>query len=86
MRIKLTTYEIEDFNDLLVGEWHDCRFYDAESGESFFVELQKQENETAYDFANRCVAVAVENFEEGDLVFEEMLDSGTAEQLGFDTY
>ena len=86
MRIKLTTYEIEDFNDLLVGEWHDCRFYDAESGESFFVELQKQENETAYDFASRCVAVAVENFEEGDLVFEEMLDSGTAEQIGLDTY
>ena len=86
MRIKLTTYEIEDFNDLLVGEWHDCRFYDAESGESFFVELQKQENETAYDFVSRCVAVAVENFEEGDLVFEEMLDRGMAEQIGLDTY
>lgn len=86
MRIKLTTYEIEDFNDLLVGEWHDCRFYDAESGESFFVELQKQENETAYDFVDRCVAIALHHFEEDDLVFEEMLDRGMAEQIGLDTY
>lgn len=86
MIIRLTSYEIEDFNKLPVGESHDCVFYDDESGETFLVELNKREGETAYDFANRCAKIAFQNFDESTLVFEEMVTCEEAELYGYDTY
>lgn len=86
MIIRLTSYEIATFNKLPIGESHDCVFYDDESGETFLVELDKREGETAYDFADRCAKIAFQNFDESTLVFEEMVTCETAEMLGYDTY
>ena len=86
MIIRLTSYEIVIFNNLPVDESHDCVFYDGKSGETFLVELNKREGETAYDFADRCAKIAFQNFDESTLVFEEMVTCETAEMLGYDTY
>ena len=86
MIIRLASYEIETFNNLPIGESHDCVFYDDESGETFLVGLNKREGETAYDFATRCAKIAFQNFDESYLIFEEMVTCETAEMLGYDTY
>lgn len=67
-----------------VGEWLDAKFYDRESGEIFFVELKKEEGEEMEDFIAKCQEVADENFDYA--VFDELIDSETAEVLGYDTY
>lgn len=67
-----------------VGEWLDAKFYDRECGEIFFVELQKEEGEEMEDFIAKCQEVADENFDYA--VFDELIDSETAEVLGYDTY
>ena len=86
MIIRIPTYESEAFNKLPVGKSHDCVFYDDESGETFLVELNKKEGETAYEFADRCAKIAFQNFDESTLMFEEMVTCETAEMLGYDTY
>lgn len=67
-----------------VGEWLDAKFYDRECGEVFFVELKKEEGEEMEDFIAKCQEVADENFDYA--VFDELIDSETAEVLGYDTY
>ena len=67
-----------------VGEWLDAKFYDRECGEIFFVELKKEEGEEMEDFIAKCQEIADENFEYA--VFDELIDSETAEILGYDTY
>lgn len=67
-----------------VDEWLDAKFYDRESGEIFFVELKKEEGEEMEDFIAKCQEVADENFDYA--VFDELIDSETAEVLGYDTY
>ena len=67
-----------------VGEWLDAKFYDRECGEIFFVELKKEEGEEMEDFIAKCQEVADENFDYA--VFDELIDSETAEVLGYDTY
>ena len=86
MIIRLTSCEIETFNKLPIGSSHDCIFSDDESGEIFAVELDKKKGETAFEFANRCAEIAFENFDESNLVFEEMVTSMIAEILGYDTF
>jgi hypothetical protein len=86
MIIKLTSYDVGVFNKLPTGKSHDCLFYDDESGDVFLVELDKRAGETAYDFANRCVKIACQNFDESALAFEEMVTCEFAEILGYDTY
>ena len=84
MIIKVSKVEREYFATLPEGKWYDCLFCDEESGEQFFVELQKKKDETAIEFAERCLAVALDNFD--DVTFCEMVDAYTAEQWGLDTY
>lgn len=67
-----------------VGEWLDAKFYDAECGEIFLVELKKEDGEEMEDFITKCQEVADENFE--CAVFDELIDEETAEILGYDTY
>ena len=67
-----------------VGEWLDAEFYDEESGEVFFVELQKEAGEEMEDFITKCQEIADENFD--CAVFDELVDGETAEMLGYDTY
>ena len=67
-----------------VGEWLDAKFYDEECGEVFLVELKKEEGEEMEDFIAKCQEVADENFD--CAVFDELIDSETAEVLGYDTY
>lgn len=67
-----------------VGEWLDAKFYDRETGEIFFVELQKEDGEEMEDFIQKCQEVADENFDYP--VFDELVDAETAEILGYDTY
>ena len=67
-----------------VGEWLDAKFYDRECGEIFFVELQKEDGEEMEDFIAKCQEIADENFDYA--VFDELIDSETAEVLGYDTY
>ena len=84
MIIKVSTYDNDTFNNTAVGEWLDCRF-DAD-GEPIFVELKKEAGETVFDFIDRCLAVALDNFDEEELTFEGIVDGTTAETLGYDTY
>ena len=46
-----TTEEI--FEGAAIGEWLDCQFTDNESGETFFVELQKEDGESVEDAKKR---------------------------------
>jgi hypothetical protein len=72
------------FKDYPNGEWLDCEFIDKESGEMFFVELRKSEDETEKDFIARCQEVADDNFEKAKFV--RLVGYGEAERLGYDTY
>lgn len=72
------------FRDYEAGEWIDCEFTDNETGETFFVELRKQKDETASEFIARCEAIAIENFDEPE--FQRLVDPEEAEMLGYDTY
>ena len=72
------------FSDYEAGEWIDCEFTDNETGETFFVELQKEEGETASEFIARCEAIAIDNFDEPE--FQRLVDPEEAEMLGYDTY
>lgn len=67
-----------------VGEWLDCKYYDDTVGEVFFVELQKQENETMEQFIARCTAIARDNFDRP--ICCGLVTNETAEMLGYDTY
>ena len=67
-----------------VGEWLDAKFYDAESGEIFLVELKKEEGEEMEDFIARCQEVADENFDAP--VFCNLCSGLEADYLGYDTY
>ncbi len=67
-----------------VGEWLDAKFYDEESGEIFLVEWKKEDGEEMEDFIAKCQEIADENFDYA--VFDELVDSETAEVLGYDTY
>lgn len=67
-----------------VGEWLDAKFYDRESGEIFFVELKKEDEEEMENFIAKCQEVADDNFDYA--VFDELIDEETAEILGYDTY
>ena len=72
------------FSDYEAGEWLDCEFIDEETGEVFFVELQKEEGEDAEDFIAKCQEIADENF--SDARFNRLVDPEEAETLGYDTY
>ena len=77
-----TTEEI--FEGAAIGEWLDCRFTDNESGEIFFVELQKEDGESVEDFIAKCQEVADEYF--SDAEYDCLCDNETADILGYDTY
>lgn len=77
-----TTEEI--FEGAAIGEWLDCQFTDNESGETFFVELQKEDGESVEDFIAKCQEVADEYF--SDAEYDCLCDNETAEVLGYDTY
>ena len=77
-----TTEEI--FEGAAIGEWLDCQFTDNESGETFFVELQKEDGESVEDFIAKCQEVADEYF--SDAEYDCSSDNETAEVLGYDTY
>lgn len=72
------------FTDYPKGAYLDCEFIDHETGEVFFVELPKRENETPNHFIKRCQQVANEYF--ADAEFVRMVDPEEAEMLGYDTY
>lgn len=84
MKIKINALSKENYELTDDNEWLDCLF-DSE-GELFFVELKKQKNETARDFVNRCLEIAVDNFGEEELTFDGIYSAEYAESLGFDTY
>ena len=67
-----------------VGEWLDAKFWDFETDEVFFVELQKQEGMTMDQFILECHKIAADNFE--DPTFVKLYDKDTADILGYDTY
>lgn len=67
-----------------VGEWLDSNFVDEESGEVFFVELQREDGEEMEDFIARCQEVADDYF--NSAIFLGLVDGETAEMLGYDTY
>lgn len=72
------------FNITDAGEWLDAQFNDEESGEIFFVELRKEQDEDAEDFIARCQEIADDNFD--NAVFLGLVDAESAETLGYDTY
>ena len=72
------------WNDTKCGEYLDCKFYDNETGEVFFVEEQKKEGEEYADFVNKCEEIAQENFDYPE--FLGLYTQEDAELLGFDTY
>lgn len=67
-----------------IGEWLDVLFEDEETGENFFVELQKEKGDDIEDFIARCQEIADENF--SDAHYIELVDSWYAESIGYDTY
>lgn len=67
-----------------VGEWLDAMYEDDETGEIFFVELRREEGETVEKFIEKCDAVAADYFDEP--IFLGLVDSDSAEKLGYDTY
>ena len=72
------------WNEADVGEWLDCKFYDEDTSERFFVEFQKEEGETLEHFIAKCCAHAHQYFQ--NIRFRGLLDCDTAEILGYDTY
>lgn len=72
------------WDEAQVGEWVDCKFCDDDTGERFFVELQKEADETVEHFIAKCCAHAHQYFEH--ITFRGLLDCDTAEILGYDTY
>ena len=66
------------------GEWLDSNFVDEESGEVFFVELQREDGEEMEDFIAKCQEVADDNFDSA--IFLGLVDGETAEMMGYDTY
>lgn len=66
------------------GAWIDGEFLDYETGEVFFVELQKEDGDTAEDFIAKCQEVADVYF--SDAEFVRLVDKEEAEMLGYDTY
>lgn len=82
--MKLTKRDYRLYNKTKVGEWLDCYFL-LEDGEEVFVELKKEENETAEMFIARCK----QELENNELEFEEcygLVDAMVAEMMGLDTY
>jgi len=79
-----TVEEQELWEAMQVGDWLDVLFEDEETGERFFVELQKEDGEDIEDFIARCQEVADENF--SDARYIELVDSWYAEGIGYDTY
>lgn len=79
-----TRQEKELWESTKVGEWLDVQFEDEETGETFFVELQKEEGEDIEDFITKCQEVADENF--SDAHYLELISGEEAEILGYDTY
>lgn len=74
-----TIYEMTE-----IGEYLDAMYEDTESGEVFFVELKREEGETVKEFITKCDEVAADYFDEP--VFLGLIDSDSAETLGYDTY
>ena len=74
-----TIYEMTE-----IGEWLDAMYEDSETGEVFFVELKREEGETVAQFIGKCDAVAADYFDEP--IFLGLVDSDSAEKLGYDTY
>ena len=72
------------FNEYPTNTWIDCEFIDHETGEIFFVELRKEENETPDHFIARCQEIADDNFD--DAKFIRLVEQEEAEILGYDTY
>lgn len=72
------------FSEYPTNAWLDCEFLDDETGEIFFVELQKEENETSDHFIARCQEIADDNFEAAKFV--RLVDPEEADTLGYDTY
>ena len=62
-------------------KWMDYEFYDKESGEAFFVELDENKY---HDARAEAVRIAKENFEHP--VFVRRLYPEEADILGYDTY
>lgn len=79
-----TVEEQELWEAMQIGDWLDVLFEDEETGERFFVELQKGDGEDIEDFIARCQEVADENF--SDAQYIELVDSWYAEGIGYDTY
>lgn len=80
----ITRQEKELWEKAKVGEWLDVMFEDEETGETFFVELKKEDGEDIEDFISKCQEVADENF--SDAHYLELMDNATAEIFGYDTY
>lgn len=72
------------FSEYPNGAWIDGEFLDYETGEIFFVELQKEDGDTAEDFIAKCQEVADVYF--SDAEFVRLVDKEEAEMLGYDTY
>ena len=66
------------------NDWLDAMFHDNDSGEEFFVELKKEQDEDMEDFIAKCQEIADENFDDAEFLGLE--DAETAELLGYDTY
>ena len=79
-----TVEEQELWKVMQVGDWLDVLFEDEETGERFFVELQKEDGEDIEDFIVRCQEIADENFSNAQYI--ELVDSWYAEDIGYDTY
>ena len=62
----------------------DYLFEDQESGEMFFVEIEKTENKSYSTCFDEAWAIAEENFD--DPVFIEEVSPEVAETYGYDTY
>lgn len=85
MLIKVSNLDCNLFYDTPVGEWLDCLF--EADDEEVLVELKREENEDALQFASRCFGVLVENgFDKDEIDFVEIVDVITAEAWGLDTY
>ena len=81
---EMTKADLNTWAATATNEWLDACFYDDESGELFFVELRKDKGEEMEDFIARCNEIATENFDAP--TFIKLVDSGSAETLGYDTY
>ena len=85
MLIKISNLDCNLFYNTPVGEWLDCLF--EADGEEVLVELKREEEETALEFASRCFATLIEaGFDEDEIDFLEIVDTITAEAWGLDTY